>query len=226
MNVRYLGHCSFLILSSKGTSIITDPYGFNIPYGFPDISADIVVISHEHQDHNALWRVQGNPLIVKRTTNFLVEHEVPVPRTDEKFVFTGVPSHHDHFLGRRRGPNTIWVWHIEGVRYCFLGDVGHVLTKQQVDEIGGDADVLFLPVGGLSTVGPTEAALIVNQLQPKVVFPMHFKTDKIAQHGLADEPLDAFLNKMTDVEQTFTMSVEMDLVKLPRKTKILILKYE
>lgn len=226
MNVRYLGHCSFLINSSKGTSIITDPYGYNIPYNFPDISADIVVISHEHQDHNAVWRVGGEPIVVKRTTNFPIEHEVPVPRTDEKFVFSGIPSYHDRFLGRRKGPNTIWVWHIEGVRYCFLGDIGHVLTKQQIESIGGDADVLFLPVGGLTTVGPTEAALIINQLQPKIVFPMHFWTEKIQLNELAEEPLDAFLAKMTDVEYTYTMSIEIDLIKLPRKTKVLILRYE
>ncbi len=226
MNVRYLGHCSFLINSSKGTSIITDPYGFNIPYNFPDLSADIVVISHEHQDHNALWRVSGSPIVVKRTTDFMVEHEVPVTRTDEKIVFAGIPTYHDRFLGRRRGPNTVWVWHIEGVRYCFMGDIGHVLTKQQIDQIGGDVDVLFLPVGGLTTIGATEAALIVNQLQPKIIFPMHYLTDKLANHNLADEALEAFTGKMTDVERTYTMSIELDLVKLPRRTKVLILKYE
>ncbi|MCE1246611.1 MAG: MBL fold metallo-hydrolase [Firmicutes bacterium] len=226
MNVRYLGHCSFLINSSKGSSIITDPYGVHLPYKFPMISADVVVISHEHQDHNAEWRVGGSPVIVKRTTSFPVEHEVPVQRTKEKLVFQGIPTFHDNFSGRRRGPNTTWVWHLEGVRYVFLGDVGHVLTDKQVEAIGGDADILFLPVGGLSTVGSTEAALIVNQLNPKIVLPMHYNTAQIEFSNLASEPLENFLNKMENVEMTYTMSIDIDLARLPMKTKVMVLKYE
>ncbi len=226
MNVRYLGHSSFLINSSKGTSIVIDPYGVSIPYNFPTLTADIVLISHEHQDHNAAWRVGGNPAIVKRTTNFQVEHELPIRRTKERIIFEGIPTFHDNFLGRRRGPNTVWVFHIEGVRYCFLGDIGHILTDQQIKAIGGDCDVLFVPVGGLSTIGSTEAALIINQLSPKIVFPMHFKTEKIEFHNLASEPLENFLNKMSNVEYTYTMAIDIDLARLPMKTKIMVLKYE
>ncbi|MFP4497928.1 MAG: MBL fold metallo-hydrolase [Vulcanimicrobiota bacterium] len=226
MDVRYIGHSCFLITSSKGSKIITDPFGISIPYAFPDVLADIVVISHEHQDHNAVWRVNGSPFVVKRTTDFQVENEVNVQRTDEKIIFTGIPTYHDNKMGRRRGPNTIWVWHVEGVRYCFLGDVGHVLTDKQIQAIGGDADVLFLPVGGMTTVGPTEAALIINQLSPKIVFPMHFKTEKIEFHNLADEQLETFLGKVADVENTYSMSIDIDLAKLPLKTKVLLLNYE
>lgn len=226
MNVRYLGHCSFLINSSKGTSIITDPYGVHIPYKFPTIAADIVLISHEHQDHNADWRVGGNPVVVKRTSSFPVEHEVPVKRTKERILFKGIPTFHDNYSGRRRGPNTTWVWHLEGVRYVFLGDVGHILKDKQVEAIGGDADVLFLPVGGMVTVGPTEAALIVNQLSPKIVLPMHYLTPKIEFHNLASDPLETFLNKMENVEMTYTMAIDIDLARLPAKTKVMVLKYE
>lgn len=226
MNVRYLGHCSFLINSSKGTSIVTDPFGSHLPYKFPTISADVVLISHEHQDHNADWRVGGTPVVVKRTTDFPVEHEVPVRRTGEIIAFQGIPTYHDKFAGRRRGPNTTWVWHMEGVRYVFLGDIGHVLDDKQIKMIGGDADVLFLPVGGLITVGPTEAALIVNQLTPKVVFPMHYHTEHIEHFNLTQSPLEEFLDKMENVENTYTMSVDIDLARLPSRTKIMVLKYE
>lgn len=226
MNVRYLGHSSFLINSSKGTSIILDPYGSAIPYNFPTISADIVLISHLHQDHNADWRVNGSPVVVTRTGEFQVEHEVPVSRTGEKMVFTGVPTFHDNMSGRRRGPNTAWIFHIEGVRYVFLGDLGHVLTDKQVKAIGGDTDILFLPVGGLSTIGPTEAALVANQLSPKIVFPMHYLTQTIEYNNLASESLESFLDKMEHVENAYSMSIDIDQIKLPSKTKVIILKYE
>lgn len=226
MNVRYLGHSSFLVISSKGSSIITDPFGIHIPYKFPTIASDVVLISHEHQDHNADWRVGGTPVIVKRTTSFPVEHEIPIKRTKERIVFQGIPTFHDNYSGRRRGPNTIWVWHLEGVRYVFLGDIGHVLKDKQVEAIGGDADVLFLPVGGLVTVGATEAALIVNQLSPRIVLPMHYLTPKIEFHNLATDPLEKFLDKMEKVELTYTMSIDIDLARLPAKTKVMVLKYE
>jgi L-ascorbate metabolism protein UlaG (beta-lactamase superfamily) len=226
MNVRYLGHSSFLVTSTKGTRMVTDPFAANLPYQFPDINTDIVIVSHEHQDHSATWRLPGSPHIVKRTTDFQMEFELNVARTGENFAFLGIPSYHDKKLGGERGPNTIWVWHIEGVRYCFLGDIGHVLTEQQIKAVGSDTDVLFVPVGGGTTIGPSEAVLICNQLNPKIVFPMHFLTHHIENRKLAEEPLDSFLRKMNEVENTFSMSVDIDLVKLPKETRVLVLKFE
>ena len=72
-SVRYLGHSSFYISSTKGTSIVTDPFGKTMPYTFPMVSADIILQSHEHADHNAYWRVGGNPLVLKRTSDYIVE---------------------------------------------------------------------------------------------------------------------------------------------------------
>ena len=226
MLVRYLGHSSFLIFSSKGSSIVTDPYGTNIGYTFPVISADVILVSHEHQDHNATWRVGGNPVVVKRTSEFPVEHEVNVEKFKEKILFRGIPSFHDKYQGRRKGPNTIWVWHMEGVRYVYLGDLGHILTDKQVQEIGGDADVLFLPVGGGTTLSPMEAALVINQLTPKLVFPMHYKTNVTEFAGVTSEVLETFLNKTDSVENTYSMAYDIDLARLPSKTKIIVLKYE
>ena len=116
----------------------------------------------------------GNPVVVKRTTNFPVEHEIPIKRTKEKLIFQGIPTFHDKFLGRRRGPNTSWVWHMEGVRYCFIGDIGHLLSEQQLALFGGDCDVLFLPVGGLTTVDPDRGGASVNQPITEARFPDAF----------------------------------------------------
>jgi L-ascorbate metabolism protein UlaG (beta-lactamase superfamily) len=226
MNIRYLGHSSFLITSSKGTRMVVDPYAPGFPYQFPDITADIVIVSHEHQDHNASWRLSGSPHIVKRTTDYQMEFDINIPRTGETFAFLGIPSYHDSKLGKERGPNTIWVWHVEGVRFCFLGDIAHILTEQQIKAIGGDTDLLFVPVGGKTTIGPSEAVLIVNQLNPRIVFPMHYLTPKIESRNIAEEPLETFLRKMATVEDTYSMSVDIDLVRLPKETKVMVLKYE
>lgn len=225
MIVRYLGHASFWISSSKGTSVVIDPYASYIPYNFPPLEADIVVISHEHRDHNADYRVNGNPMVVKRTHDFQCEHELTVPRTQETIAFHGIPTHHDNYSGRKRGPNTVWHWFLEGVHFCHLGDLGHLLTEQQLATIG-KVDVLFVPVGGKETLDPTEAALVCNQLNPRLVFPMHYSTEAIAKHELADHPLSDFTSKMSNVEDAATMAMDVDLARLPSETRVVILKHE
>lgn len=225
MIIRYLGHSSFYISSSKGTAIVLDPYSDYIPYKFPNIEADIVVISHEHRDHNADHRVNGGPVVVKRTAQFPVEHEVPVKRTGEKLAFHGIPTWHDNFAGRRRGPNTVWHFFWEGIHFVHLGDLGHLLTDQQVSQIG-KADVLFVPIGGKSTLGPAEAGLVINQLNPNLVFPMHYQTQPLEDFGLCESPLEAFLQRMSNIEDQASMAYEVELARLPAQTKIVLLKYE
>ncbi|HXE73103.1 MAG TPA: MBL fold metallo-hydrolase [Candidatus Nitrosotenuis sp.] len=225
MLVRYLGHSSFMIGSSKGTVIVCDPYSEYIPYKFPQgLKADVALISHEHRDHNADYRL-GAPLVVKRTTQFPMETELVVKRTNEKLTFYGVPTFHDNAGGRRRGPNTVWHWYQEGIHYCHLGDLGHLLTDQQVAGIG-KVDVLFLPCGGKSTLNATEAVLVMNQLEPNLVFPMHYLTEPIANHDLCSDTLEDFLNKVDNIEDAATMAVDVDLARLPSRTKVVILKYE
>ena len=225
MMVRYLGHSSFLLQSLKTTTVVTDPYATNLPYQFPNINADVVVISHEHRDHNAAWRVNGPPTVIKRTSDFQVEFELPIKRTNETLVLTGLPTFHDKFSGRRHGPNTIWHWYMDGIHLVHLGDLGHMLTDQQVAMIGR-VDVLFLPVGGQCVLEPTEAALVINQLSPHLVFPMHYKTPGIQFHGLASEPLESFLGRMDNIEHVGSMAVELDLARLPFRTQIMVLNYE
>ncbi|NDD31335.1 MAG: MBL fold metallo-hydrolase, partial [Proteobacteria bacterium] len=131
----------------------------------------------------------------------------------------------DKFAGRRRGPNTVFHWFVEGVHFCHLGDLGHLLTEQQVKTLG-KVDVLFLPVGGHCTLEPTEAALVMNQLNPNLVFPMHYLTTHCEGTDLAHEPIDSFLSRMDNVEQAATMAVDVDLPRLPQRTRIVVLNYE
>jgi L-ascorbate metabolism protein UlaG (beta-lactamase superfamily) len=189
------------------------------------LSSDICLVSHEHRDHNADWRIGGMPRVVKRTCEFAVEFEVPVAKTGETMTFYGLPTFHDNFSGRKRGPNTVWHFFIEGVHFAHLGDLGHLLTQPQMD-ILQKVDVLFLPVGGRSCLTPTEAALVINQLLPNLVFPMHYKTPLIEHFDLADEPVESFLSRMDNVEYASSMAVDVDLARLPSKTKVILLNYE
>ncbi|MCA9795489.1 MAG: MBL fold metallo-hydrolase [Candidatus Eremiobacteraeota bacterium] len=224
MNVRYLGHASFRVASTKGTVVVLDPYGTHIPYEFPPLDADVVVISHEHRDHNADFRVNGNPMIIKRTHDFQCENELTIPRTGETLTFHGIPTHHDNYQGRKRGPNTVWHWFWEGIHFAHLGDLGHILTDMQ-QKIIGKVDVVFLPVGGKETIDPTEAVLVINQLEPKIVFPMHYKTPQVENHDLCEFGIEDFTSKMSNVEDAATMATDVELARLPSETKVIILRH-
>lgn len=224
MLVRYLGHSCFFLNSSKGTHIVLDPYGEGVPYKFPEITADVVVVTHEHRDHNASWRVGGDPRVVKRTSDFIVEHEMPIQRTGELLTFKGIPTFHDKFSGRRKGPNTVITWFMEGLGICYLGDLGHTLTDQQVKLIG-DVDILFMPVGGGTVLDPTEAVLVMNQLSPKIVFPMHYMTPDTEHLSLAKEPIESFTSRVEEVDFLHTMATNVELGRIPLRTKVIVLDY-
>ena len=224
MNVRYLGHASFRVASTKGTVVVLDPYGTHIPYEFPPLDADVVVISHEHRDHNADFRVNGNPMIIKRTHDFQCENELTIPRTGETLTFHGIPTHHDNYQGRKRGPNTVWHWFWEGVHFAHFGDIGHLLSDEELQTLG-KVDVVFIPVGGKETMEPSQAALLVNQLNPRIVFPMHYKTDELGEGPLCEYPLSAFVDKMGNVEDAATTAVEVELARLPANTKVVCLRH-
>lgn len=225
MYIQYLGHSCFYFNSAKRVKIVIDPYGKNIPYRFPEINADVVVMTHEHYDHNAYHRVGGNPQIVKRTADFSVEHEIHIDDKKELIIFSGIPTYHDSAGGKKKGPNTVFSWFMDGIKFCHLGDLGHLLDDQQTKKIS-KPDVLFIPVGGNITLDSTEATLVINQLKPSLVFPMHYKTKYIEDKNLADEELDSFLSKMSLVERLDTDGIEIDKIKLPGEAKVIVLRYE
>lgn len=224
MNVRYLGHSCFLVSSSKGSSVVIDPYSQRIPYDLPQVEPDVVLVSHEHHDHNAYYRFENGPMLVKRSHGFPCETELNIARTGENLTFHGMPSFHDDQEGRRRGPNTIWHWFWEGVHFAHFGDIGHLLTDDQMATLG-KIDVVFIPVGGKETLEPSQASLLVNQLNPRIVFPMHYKTDQIGEGPLCEHPLTAFTEKMSNVEDAATTAVEVELARLPAQTKVVCLRH-
>ncbi len=213
MKVKWLGHASFLITSEDGTRIITDPYatGMGISYGDIKENADVVTVSHDHGDHNNAAAVSGNPQVVKGAG----------VQEAKGIQFKGIASFHDETQGSERGPNTIFCFTVDGVSLCHLGDLGHQLSDEQAAEIG-DLDVLMTPVGGFFTIDAAAATQIVEKLQPRVVIPMHYSTEKCAY---PISGVDEFLKGKADVKRMDATEAEFSKSGLPSSTEIVVLKH-
>ncbi len=165
MNVCYLGHSCFKITSAQGTSIITDPYtgvGYELP---SSLSADAVTTSHAHFDHNFTQAVQTDNVISTLGAHSVADIEI-----------LGIASWHDDKRGALRGKNIIYKYNVDGIIVCHLGDLGEDISAELVERIGA-VDVLMLPVGGTYTIDALQAKVLTEKLAPKIVIPMHFKSD-------------------------------------------------
>lgn len=210
MKIKWLGHASFLITSDNGVKIITDPYTPGGPLSYGEITepADIVTVSHDHSDHNNADAVPGKPEIVRDATRV------------KGIDFKAVPAHHDEDMGKKRGTDTMLCFEVDGIRVCHLGDLGHVLSDSQASELG-KVDVLLIPVGGYYTIDGAAASCVAEQLKPRVIIPMHFKTSK------CDYPIsgvDDFLKDKKNVKKLASSEVELNMAALPATTEIIVLK--
>ncbi len=213
MKIKWLGHSSFLITSESGTRVITDPYttGGGINYGEIDEAAEVVLISHDHPDHNNAAAVRGGFRMIKG-----------VGANEAKGIaFKGIASYHDDAGGAERGPNTIFCFTVDGVRLCHLGDLGHRLTEEQAKEIGG-VDILFIPVGGFFTIDAKTAAEVSSRLNPRLIIPMHFKT-KACGYPIAR--VDDFIRGMPGVVESDSSEVEFSKETLPLEIEVLVLEH-
>ena len=214
MNIKYLGHSAFAIASDAGLKIITDPYEVNeelgLTYGEINESADIVTVSHDHFDHCNVAAVKGNPEVVRRAGR----------STAKGVEFRGIASYHDEAKGKLRGNNIIFCFELDGIRLCYLGDLGHLLDDKQVSEIGS-VDILFIPVGGYYTIDAKAATQVCNQLKPRVIIPMHYKTEKGIPNIVG---VDEFIKGKNNVTRQDSSEVEFKAGKLPASTQIMVLK--
>lgn len=212
MEVMWYGHAAFLITTGQGVKIITDPYkpGGGILYkAIPD-EADIVTVSHEHSDHNYVEGLPGTPTVIKEAG----KHEI------KGIVVEGFLAYHDASHGTERGHNTIFTFDADGIRVCHLGDLGHVLNDQEVQQIG-HVDVLLIPVGGFFTIDPEEATTVAYQLRPKLIFPMHVRTEKCT---FPIEAVDAFLQGKKDVQKLDTSTFSFTKKELEAGLGIVVLQ--
>lgn len=154
------------IPKDHSADIVIDPFDDKTGPKVPNFSADILLITHDHHDHNNVGGVKGEPLIISGPG----EYEV-------KGVFVqGIPAFHDDVQGKEKGKNTIYVIEAEDMRFCHLGDLGQKqLTDEQLEKID-TVDVLMIPVGGEGyTIDSAAAQKIIGQIDPKIVIPMHYQ---------------------------------------------------
>lgn len=215
MKIKWYGHAAFLITSNQGVKIITDPYesgayGGALSYGPIKDQADIVLTSHDHADHNDTKSLPGSPKVIKEKGAQTVK-EIP---------FKGIATYHDPSKGSERGGNTIFTFTVDGIQICHLGDLGHLLSSKEVTEIG-HVDILLTPVGGYFTIDPKEAGQVADQIKPKVLIPMHFKTEKC---GFPIAPVEEFLKGKINVKRPGGSEVSFEKENLPKEMEIVVLE--
>jgi L-ascorbate metabolism protein UlaG (beta-lactamase superfamily) len=185
MKIHWYGQSAFLI----GDRVFVDPFGdmsaaaargmqFDYP-AIEGVTAELLLVTHEHGDHNGVDAVGGEPRVIRSTAG----------------TFDGIlaiASEHDDAAGTKRGPNTIFRFELDGTSFCHFGDFGQAALRPEQRDAIGDVDVLFLPVGGGPTVGGERAAAIVRELAPRLVVPMHYRTERL---NFLDPP-DAFLDAL------------------------------
>ena len=215
MEIRYLGHASFLI-KSKNVRLITDPFDSQmVGIRLPKIEADIVTISHHHQDHDFIACISGKPLVI----------DLPGEYEKQGFRIFGYPSFHDKVEGKERGRNTIFKIEVEGIRVLHCGDLGFIPDEKFLETLG-EIDILLVPVGGYYTIDAKEALSLAKKIEPAIIIPMHYKTKhhnpqvfkKIA-------PVDDFLREVhqtSELQDKFVIRKE-DLDKM--EMKVIILRY-
>lgn len=218
VTVQWFGQSSFEITGKDGVRIVTDPYkpgGFDGAIGYKPItiSADIVTVSHEHADHNYTEGIGGSPTILRN----------PGKQTIKGIEFEGITSNHDKVFGTQRGKNTIFKFTIDGIAFCHLGDLGTTLSKAQLQAIG-KVNILFIPVGGTFTIDWQDAYKVIDQLNPNIVIPMHYKTD-VVKLPLAE--VKDFLSKggKQPVNEMTISKLEITKDKLPKSTKTIVMQY-
>src|SRR5205085_12031362 len=208
MEILWLGHSCFQ-LRGKNVTLITDPFSPQLGYSLGKINAPIVTISHNHNGHNYVQGVGGNPRVVRGPG----EYEV------SDILITGVASYHDNKRGQELGRNTIYVIHIDDLVVCHLGDLGHTLQEEQLEEVA-DADILLVPIGGHNTINAAQAAEVISQVEPRIIIPMHYRPSA----GETPNPLDKFCREM-GVE---TINTQPRLLitrnNLPAETQVVILE--
>ncbi|HEX3318799.1 MAG TPA: MBL fold metallo-hydrolase [Solirubrobacteraceae bacterium] len=204
MRVEWHGQSAFTLEGDEGT-VFVDPFGDLSPmrdrgmtFDYPPIDADgvdLVLVTHEHLDHNGVDAIGGDPATLRATAG---RHESPIGEV------VAVASEHDEAAGTARGPNTIFVFTLGGVRVAHFGDFGQTGLRPEQREAIGDVDLVILPVGDGPTIGAEQAARIVEELGPRWVVPMHYRTPRVSFL----ETEEAFVDRMPRVQRLETPSFD------------------
>lgn len=196
MRIQWLGQSAFRLATDDATVVI-DPMGDvaalaargGLKLEYPPIEgirADLVLVTHEHADHNGVDRIEGDPVVVRSTAG---RFDSPAGEV------VAIASEHDDVAGTKRGPNTIFVFELGGVRVAHFGDFGQRALRDEQAAAIGALDLLLVPIGGGPTLDAEQAAQVVERLRPRWIVPMHYRTHRVDWL----EPPDAFLERMANV---------------------------
>ena len=216
MDISFLGHSSFKIRGKNGI-VVCDPFPSKIGFPFPKVSADIVTVSHSHFDHCAIDQVSGT---ARKEKSYVIDAPGEYELLD--IAVSVHPSFHDGENGKLRGKNNIVVIRIDGIAVAHLGDLGHMLSDSDIDSLG-IIDVLIVPTGGEFTVSPKQAAEIVEAVEPSIVIPMHYKTDKHSPEFAKLAPVDEFLKEMGKVGLAPVDKISLTAGSLPEEMEVVVL---
>lgn len=240
---HWLGQACFLITTLLGTHVLIDPPNPSVGYHVAahSVPASLVLVSHEHPDHNftdAAAPVGGSaPRIIEplalspdglvQTGSFTYG---PQGQKGDTIKFTRIAAFHDNVGGAKRGQDTLTVLETGGLRIVHMGDIGELtLTPQQVEKIGR-VDVLMIPVGGFFTVDGPQAAALAQQLHARVIIPMHYGTPALSADLRAKlAPPDAFLAAMKGKAKIVTVherDLKLSPATLPKTTTVYVLRYQ
>ena len=213
MKITWLGHSSFLLEESTGTKIVTDPYNSYVGYEMPDVEADIVTVSHAHNDHCCISKVSGDPTVLNRAGAYEIGG----------VHILASRSYHDDKKGNLRGDNLIFKYRMDGVDVCHMGDIGEECNAILVESIM-PVNILMIPVGGNYTIDAKEAKEYVDRIMPDIVIPMHYKT-KDCEFDI--DKVNEFLSLFDDENIVYADSstVEFDRADFDgEETKVLVLE--
>jgi L-ascorbate metabolism protein UlaG (beta-lactamase superfamily) len=211
MDISWYGQSCFRI-KGKNVAVVTDPYNSEM-LGLKKlkVSGDILTVSHPHADHNEIGAVEGGPFVIEGPG----EYEV------KGVTIHGVQTFHDAKEGKERGVNTLYTLDIDGVVVCHCGDLGHELSAAQLELID-DVDILLVPVGGTYTIDAQMAVKVINQIEPKVVIPMHYKFTDAFKLPLAT--LTDFLHVYGKKDVTAVGKYSITKDKLPSEQELVVLE--
>ncbi len=217
LSIRWFGQACFAFTDNEGLCVLNDPFPEGFGYPSPDAEPRVCLISHEHKGHNSVENVKGRPTVLRGVGT----HEAA------GLQFTGIATFHDSEGGAKRGPNTVFCWEMAGVRIVHLGDLGHELSDEQVEQIGR-VDVLAIPVGGYYTIDAAQAVTTATRLGARVVLPMHYRTSAVPRLPIGTvEDFLAALPADWKVEKPETPTVALRATDLAGDSvRVIVLPYE
>lgn len=225
VTIRYFGQSFFLVTAADGLRIAIDPFS-NIGYAMPTVEADVVLVSHEHGDHNNVGLIRGNPRVIRGLGAGATDWNRIYERIGGTLIYS-VAAFHDDAQGSVRGLDALFVIESGGVRIAHLGDLGQPELSEGQRRAVGAIDILVIPVGaGPFTLSVQNVNRVVDQIRPRMVIPMHYKTPARQPANWPGIDERAFLEGKPNARRlgSHTLSVQRD--RMPSEREIVVMNYE